>query len=165
MTCQLDAFTMAHCSLFLERPCGSAVGSVCREMTQRFETDSGEEQAKNVPSDSRYFEILNFALALPSLFGVAHEPRLEDHTVTRPGEHGVVGVITILSPKSIMIWLGWGDLQPSDTIGSSGASPESTNSKRTSAIGKCTSPQTFVRQVPYVLVANYKRSAVWALNF
>ena len=132
-------------------------------MTHRVEIDSREVKTKIAPSDSRYFEIVDFALALPSKIGVGaaqHEPGHQDHSLTGSGEHGIVGVITILSPKSVMIWLGWGDLGAFNALASGEASSVGSNSRgsqRVPAIGKCTFLETFVCQAAHVLVTNFKR--------
>lgn len=129
-------------------------------MTQRVDTDSRhvEAKVKGVPSDSRYFQVLDFALALPSsLAGTASEPGPLDHTLTRSGEHGIVGVITILSPKSVMIWLGWGDLRNAETLSSIDGSSEgghSRDSQHYRATGNCTFFEDLVRQATNASVTN-----------
>jgi hypothetical protein len=124
-------------------------------MTQPVETDSRDAQTKRLPSDSRHFEIVDFALAMPSSLGVgaASEPP----AFAPSAELGIVGVITILSPKSVMVWLGWGDLRASNTLASSEATSEGKKmqgSQRIQVIGKCTFSEIVIRQAAHSFAAN-----------
>jgi hypothetical protein len=79
------------------------------ELNRSTMAETNDPSSLVVPEDPRT-EILSFAVALPaeSMRGL-DEPSVRTG-VELMGGHGVVGTIVVLK-KSIMIWLGWGNLQ------------------------------------------------------
>jgi hypothetical protein len=95
---------------------------------------------------AHFFESIEFALDLPSSFtgGSRNVHPIESHEQVSPlatgfEDYGIVGVVTILSQKSIMVWFGWGQVR-------SPASPavDPSAARREASVGQC----TFLSQFP-----------------
>jgi hypothetical protein len=110
----------------------------------RVESTEAEGQlARNVVDAANFFESIEFAVPLPTSFveSSSNMYSTENHERIIPlttgfEDYGVVGVVSILSQKSVMIWLGWGQVR-SPVMQSE--DPATTLSD-SSCVGRCTYP-------------------------